>query len=174
MREFFRTSFRYNAWANGILLKALEAARTPPEKAVAAYQHVLEGERTWFARIMGERSPNAPFWTAPDLQRCHDWTMELLARTEYFFAHLEPSGLERGFSYTNSKGDRFTDRVDTVLAHVLLHSTQYRGESAGFAIAGGVAVPDLDMIFWLRDGSPEAGRDPKSPRPVFRRQPLSH
>ncbi len=173
MREFLRRSFQYNAWANATLLAALEAGRDVPVKAIAAYQHILETEQTWFARMMGEASPNVPLWDGPDLARCREWTADLIARVDYFFAHLDDAGLVHTFTYQNSKGTQFSDRVDLVLNHVLVHSAQYRGEAAGFAIAGGVAVPDLDLIFWHRNGAPAAPRDGRTGR-TFGKPPLSH
>ena len=173
MREFLRRSFQYNAWANATLLAAIEAGENVPVKAVAAYQHILETEQTWFARMMGETSPDVALWHTPDLVRCRDWTAEMIARVEYFFAHLEEAALSHTFSYQNSKGTPFTDRIDLVLNHVLVHSAQYRGEASGFAIAAGVAVPDLDLIFWHRNGSPAAAQHGKA-RPSFGKPPLSH
>ncbi len=173
MREFLRRSFRYNSWANATLLEAFEAGQNVPMKAVAAFQHVFETEQTWFARMMGEVTPNVPLWGTPDLARCREWAGDLIARTEYFFAHLEEAALSHTFSYQNSKGTQFSDRIDLVLNHLLVHSAQYRGEAAGFAIAAGVAVPDLDLIFWHRNGSPAAAGLARARR-TFGKPPLSH
>ena len=39
--------------------------------------------------------------------------------------------------------------------HMLMHSSQYRGEAAGVLNAAGRRVPDLDFAFWLRAGEPD-------------------
>lgn len=59
------------------------------------------------------------------------------------------------FPYQNSSGKQFTGKVDEVLTHVFMHSSQYRGEAAGLLNNTGSRVPDLDLIFWIRDGEPE-------------------
>ena len=57
---------------------------------------------------------------------------------------------------TASTGKEFTDRIGDVLVHMLMHSSQYRGEAAGFLNAAGHRVPDLDLIYWARFGEPKA------------------
>jgi hypothetical protein len=60
----------------------------------------------------------------------------------------------RSFQYRNYSGQPFEDAVSEVLEHTLLHSAQYRGEAAGLSNAAGIQMPDLDYIFWKRNGSP--------------------
>jgi uncharacterized damage-inducible protein DinB len=153
MLHLVKQSFRWNSWANRQVLDALVAATAPPEKAVAAYQHVLETEDVWFSRMM-EAVPNVKLWDTPDLARCARWTSELAEREARYFAELDGEGLMHTFAYQNLRGEPFKDRVDFVLQHVLFHSAQYRGEAAGFAHAAGIPVPDLDFIFWHRAGEP--------------------
>lgn len=154
MLHLFRRAFRHNAWANAMLLAALLAAEDVPLKAIAAFQHILETEHTWFGRLTGAESPNVPLWHDPSLARCVDWFQELAAQQEEYFHTLGGEDLVHQCSYRTRTGADYTDRVDNILMQALLHSAQYRGEAAGFAGAAGITAPDIDYIFWMRQGEP--------------------
>jgi uncharacterized damage-inducible protein DinB len=153
MSESLQRRYRYNAWANETLAGAL-AHGEPPEKAVHAYGHVQEAEITWARRILGRENPNVPLWGNPSLEQAAEWHVEASQAFAMILAGIADESIGTTFSYSNSKGTFFTNNVEEVLEHVLLHSAQYRGESAAFAIAAGLEVPDLDFIAWLRAGEP--------------------
>jgi uncharacterized damage-inducible protein DinB len=153
MSESLQRRFRYSAWANETLAGAL-AHGEPPEKAVHAYGHVQETEIIWTRRILGRENPNVPLWGKPSLDQAAEWHVEASQAFALILAGLVDGTVGPAFSYKNSKGTAFTNNVEEILEHVLLHSAQYRGESAAFAIAAGMQVPDLDFIAWLREGEP--------------------
>lgn len=153
MSESLGRRYRYNAWANETLAGAL-AHGEPPEKAVHAYGHVQEAEIIWTRRILGREGANVPLWGKPSLEQAAVWHVEASRAFALILAGILEESLPTTFSYSNSRGTYFTNNVEEILEHVLLHSAQYRGESAGFAVAGGLEVPDLDFIAWLRSGEP--------------------
>lgn len=142
---------RWNGWANSTVFATLETSDGQPEKALAAFQHVLETEVTWLRRIAGHPAPNVRQWDNPSMDLCRVY----LAETTELAAAIDEASLDAEFSYQNSRGDTFTDRAGEALTHMLLHSSQYRGEAAGFLNAAGHRVPDLDLVFWRRAGEPE-------------------
>ncbi|MCA9826533.1 MAG: hypothetical protein KC482_01120 [Dehalococcoidia bacterium] len=140
------TTRRWNDWANWRVFEVLKGTDGEPERALAAFQHILETEVTWLRRIVGHPEPNLPLWGEVSMGSCGVWLNE----SRELIAGLSDADLDRSISYRNSKGDSFTDSVGEVLGHTFLHSSQYRGEAAGLLAAAGHTVPDLDLIFWKR------------------------
>lgn len=59
MTESLAQRLRYNAWANGILYREMQA-NDAPAASFRAFQHILEAEMTWSNRILGLDRPNIP------------------------------------------------------------------------------------------------------------------
>ncbi|MGH2632372.1 MAG: DinB family protein [Tepidiformaceae bacterium] len=154
--ELVRRLARWNVWANSLVGAALEESGGEPVAALAAYQHVFETELTWLRRIEGHASPNVPLWGPPDFPQTRVWRAEAEALMAHVATSADEMLLSRRFSYSNSRGEQFTDGVEMPLFQVFMHSQQYRGEAAGFLNAAGYRVPDFDLIFWARLGEPEA------------------
>lgn len=146
---------RWNRWANRQVLETLRQSAGEPPKALAAYQHVLETELVWLRRFNTDPRPMVPQWGDVSLGQVEGWTAEAAALIAVRAATLGVGGGSREFRYRNSKGFEFVNLVEDSLMHMLLHSSQYRGEAAGFLNAAGYRVPDLDFGFWMRDGEPE-------------------
>ena len=149
---------RWNVWANDAVLSTLEASHGEPPAALAAYQHVLETELVWLRRIAADSRPMLPLWGESSLKTVVDWTAEATQSLAALMGRLDESGLGGTFAYRNSAGTALEDRTDEVLLHMLMHSSQYRGEAAGFLNATGRRVPDVDLIFWMRQGEPQPAR----------------
>lgn len=146
---------RWDAWANRQVLDTLRSSNGEPQLALAAFQHVLAAEVTWFERMAGDPTAFMTLWGKPSLPLCEDW----YARTLSHHADLRlklADGYESGtVTYKNSAGTPFHDPVEEILAHLFMHSSQYRGEAAGVLNHSGHRVPDLDLMFWGRSGEPE-------------------
>jgi uncharacterized damage-inducible protein DinB len=146
----FDATRRWNDWANRVVYAVLQESAGRPQEALAAFQHVLETEITWLRRIHRYPSPNVPLWGVPSFSTCTVY----LDESRELVAALTTERLDEPFSYQNSRGQTFKDVTRTALGHMFLHSSQYRGEAAGFLNAAGHPVPDLDLIFWLRRQPP--------------------
>lgn len=144
---------RWNAWANNQVLEALRAAGGEPERAVAAFEHLLAAELTWLDRMDGDETAFyavPAIWTSSSMARCEEWFARSSARLEKLQVQLASGYEEQTFPYKNSTGTAFVNRVDDVLTHLYMHSSQYRGEALGLLAAAGHPVPDIDLIFWAR------------------------
>jgi len=147
--ERLRREFRYDAWANAEVYAALRAV-DPPGKCVRWLAHVIGAETLWMARLQGGVSllPVWPEWTLGEIERplhelAHAWP-PLLER--------EAADLGREVAYTNSKGERWTSRVEDVLSQVLFHGAYHRGQIASALRAVGLAPPTTDFIHAVRRG----------------------
>lgn len=147
---------RWDSWANAQVLAVLVGAGGQPQPALAAFQHIFETEIVWLRRIDGDTRPMVPLWGQPSMDSVQAWVIEARDRSANLVAALaDPAEADRPYSYKNSQQMEFTDSVGDTLMHMLMHSSQYRGEAAGILNANGTRVPDLDLIFWQRLGRPE-------------------
>lgn len=145
---------RWNIWANRQVLEAVRTSEGLPTESLAAIQHVFATEITWLRRIDGAPDPWGEPWGEPSLALCEQWSSEVRERLMRL-ASLTDEELAGTFSYSNSRGESFSDVLQRSALHMLMHSSQYRGEAAGFLNHSGGRVGDLDYVNWLRQGQPE-------------------
>ena len=138
----------WNRWANLTVFGPLQACGGEPGKALAAFQHVLETELVWLRWMDGD--PDAWFdpWQPASLDRCRDWLTETDERMGRLANTLE-ARFDATFEFVTPWAGRQTARVSDALPHVLMHSSQYRGEAAGSLNAAGHTIPDIDYMRWL-------------------------
>jgi uncharacterized damage-inducible protein DinB len=149
--EAFRRSFAHDDWANRALWEALQSCSAPPRGGVAWLAHIVGAETLWLARLNGTSSALA-VW--PELSPS-DLSSSLSGLRLAWLALLEPltaPALERTIHYTNTRGERWTNRVDDVLEHVLLHGAHHRGQIASALRAAGQTPPVVDYIHFIRTG----------------------
>jgi uncharacterized damage-inducible protein DinB len=149
--ERFRRELCYDDWANREVLRHLLRESSPPATCVELLAHVLGAQSEWLARLTGTRSDLAvwPKLTADELESSF-----ARLRTDWrrFIEKLGPAGLERSVTYQNSKGQRWTSRVEDVLTHVLLHGAYHRGQIASALRAADLTPPYTDYIHATRAG----------------------
>jgi uncharacterized damage-inducible protein DinB len=145
----------YDRLGNDLTLASLATSFTAtspaPERAVAVMAHIIGAERLWLARIEGEPSPLA-VWPALDLDGSRRELEALDLPWAHLLGQLDPATLAREVHYTNSRGDTFTNRVDDILQHVVLHSAHHRGQIAAAVRAAGGTPAYTDYIHIVRSG----------------------
>ena len=114
--------------------------------------HILSAEWVWRVRCQEHMSP-------PALLRAEDfgslgalesrWREEEQTMLRYL-AGLSSGDLRGGVSYTNTRGLTFTTPLWQILAHVVNHGTQFRGEAGVLLTRYGQSPGDLDLIYYVR------------------------
>jgi hypothetical protein len=115
----------WNICANGLVFTALRTNAGKPTPALGAFQHVLETELTWLRRIQADGDAG-PLWGEASLELCEAWSTEENRPLRMFCEHVDAAYLQSTFSYRNSRGESFSDRLEEPLIHCLLHSQQHR------------------------------------------------
>lgn len=159
--DYFRLLYAYNDRANRMVLDAaaelseaeLRATRAGlVEKCLlGSLAHVLGAELVWLSRWRGEPLPMVPgaadFASFAALrERWEPHAASLLA----FIDGLTDEDVRETFEYANTRGDRFANPLFELLAHVVNHGTQFRGEAAAVLSALGHSPGDLDLLAYLR------------------------
>jgi len=149
MPEMLLRFFEFDGWANQESLRSLEAMTSPPERAVALIAHIAATQRVWLerARSLPQSVAVWPQWSLRE-------TAKNLPDTLGEWKHLiTTDDLSREFSYTNTKGQHFRNRLSDVALHVAFHGVYHRGQIAGLVRQQGGKPADTDFIQALRTGA---------------------
>jgi len=152
----FRRTLAYEAWANREALASLRRMGEPPAAAVRWLAHIAAAQTVWSERVWG-MSQSVPIWPelaldeiAPLLDEAERRWTALLAETAGDDAG--DGALARPVSYANSRGERFTTRLDDILTHVTHHGAYHRGQIAAAVRAAGGEPATTDFIHAARTG----------------------
>ena len=125
--DAMRRMWDHAAWADALLLSALEAMQPPPALAWREYAHVLGAESVWLDRLLG-RHQRFPVW--PELSLAEASALAASLREEYakYVAALTTDALDARVAYVNSAGQSFQTPVSDILLQVMLHGQYHRGK----------------------------------------------
>ena len=147
MRQLARL-LRYDVWANRETLDSLK--QSAPPRSLRWLAHIVGAEYLWMARLRRHHEA-LPVWPELDVEACGE-RLEKLARLwpEYLDDRQEP--VTGPVSYTNSKGEAWTNTVEEILTHVVIHSAYHRGQIASDVRASGGTPAYTDYIHAVRQG----------------------
>ncbi len=141
-----KTGVRYDLWANKLvrdaIIQAKDAAEYPEMERLFA--HIFEVQETWVSRINAETSllNSWPALKENKVEKAitenHKKLVELVPRTNKII------------TYTNSKGVEFSNSVEEILTHLIIHGQHHRAQIAMLLRKAGQIPPSTDYIFFLR------------------------
>jgi uncharacterized damage-inducible protein DinB len=149
MFEHLRREFVYEEWANREVLSAVRANQDVNARPLQLMAHILSAQRLWLERLKQE-AQRLPVWPKFNLEECETQAAELGRLWREYFETFPPSHLSDTISYKNSKGEPWTNTVQDILTHVLLHSAYHRGQIASQMRANGQAPAYTDFIHAVR------------------------
>ena len=152
-----RRMCQHSAWADELLLSALEPLTPPPALAWREYAHVLGAESVWLDRLL-RRPQRYPVW--PELSTAEASSLAASLRAEYvdYVAGLTADTLDERVPYVNSAGQSFETPAGDILLQVFLHGQYHRGKINLMLRQGGLPPVPTDYIAWAR-GVPAATTD---------------
>jgi uncharacterized damage-inducible protein DinB len=155
--------FAWDAWANRAALESIRgaslgaslgAASGAPRRALAIAAHLAGAGRLWLDRLHGD-PPSIAVWPEFSIDQCAAALGELERGWTAYLGRLTDAELDRRVAYTNSKGERWENRVRDVLLHVTHHGGYHRGQIALLVRDSGAAPAYTDYIEAVRRGSVE-------------------
>lgn len=149
--SYFRRLFSYDDWANREVLAGLRKIEAPPAKSVKLLAHIVAAERLWLARLRQEHQP-LPVWPDFTVHESGNELAELPGRWRDYLDSLGGAGLAGEASYKNSKGEPWTNSVQDILLHVVMHSAYHRGQIALDLRTAGHEPVNTDFIHGVRQG----------------------
>ena len=142
------------AWADAVMLVAVQRAAEIAPAALREYLHVLGAAETWLARIVGWPA-TAEVW--PNASEVEPGPLRERVAAGYatLLSGLDASDLATPIRYTNSAGASFADTLEDVLVHVALHGQYHRGKINAMLCSAGASPVPTDYIAFVR-GAPAA------------------
>jgi uncharacterized damage-inducible protein DinB len=151
MKQHFYRLFAYDDWANHEALASLRATGASPPRSLRWLAHIIAAEWLWLSRLKQEPSP-VPVWPEWTLEQCEAQMADLPRAWKKYLDGLTPESLAQPMTYTNSKGEPWTSRVEDILLHVVMHSAYHRGQMASDVRASGHTPAYTDFIHCVRQG----------------------
>ena len=151
MLEHIKNLFSYDDWANREVLGALQALDAPPARSTKLLAHIVSAERLWLERLLVQKQ-TLPVWPMFTLEQCKLEVDQLPGLWNNYLTSLGEASLSRSLAYTNSKGERFANRRQDILLHVVMHSVYHRGQIAADMRAAGFTPAYTDFIHAVRQG----------------------
>jgi uncharacterized damage-inducible protein DinB len=149
MMDHLARLLRYDVWANQETLQSLRQ-ETAPARSLRWMGHIIAAEYLWLARLNQSPAP-MPVWPDLSFQDCELRLRELSSRIlDEVPGTAGP--LSRKVSYTNTKGEAWTNTVEEILTHVVIHSAYHRGQIASDLRTAGQEPAYTDYIHAVRQG----------------------
>jgi len=152
---------KFNVWANTQVVNLLQTVpddiyfkenKNSFPSIAKTVLHIWGAQNIWLKRLQGESLTTWPKHPDQDskagqlnglIKSAQDILDLVVAKDESF--------LSSRYSYTNMKGEPFTDAVEDTLFHVVNHSTYHRGQIITMLREAGVTlVVSTDLIHYLR------------------------
>ncbi len=149
--QHLRRQFTYNAWANQEVLAGLRTDARNNARPLQLLAHIVSAERLWLERI-STQPQSLPVWPDFSFEQCESQLAEAASLWREHLEHLSPDALSQAVAYKNSKGEAWTNTVEDILSHVLLHSAYHRGQIASDIRAAGGQPAYTDFIQAARQG----------------------
>ena len=147
MKSHFLNLFRYDAWANDIILQSIKEKSIQNQKIELLFSHLLIAQKAWLNRCVNKYEDFELWSIKQDLvdflnQNTLDWLN--------YLESLENSSFENSINYQNTKGQEFNTLLKDILIHIVNHGTYHRGQIIQLLKEERITVPQTDYIFWVR------------------------
>jgi len=154
-----RDLLSYTMWANRAQLGALRAvaaddllrdAGASHRSLLGTMAHVVGSERMWLSRFSGKPLARVPgVEDYPDLHSLIYGAEEVWAEMGAFVAGLDDPQLEREITWTNSRGETYTQELWRPVLHMVNHSTYHRGQVTSLLRQLGYAPVPTDLVYFF-------------------------
>lgn len=142
----FSELFEYNFHFNQELIRLFENEfELVPDKSLKLINHIINAHQVWNSRILNQ----APF---------HPWQMndfsDLIQMNDTNYNNtikiLQEFELNKTIDYQNSLGNKFDNKIEDILFHIINHSTYHRGQIALLFGENGIEPLVSDYIIYKR------------------------
>lgn len=150
MMRHFRRLFAYDDWANREAVESLRMA-APSPRSLELMAHIVAAEWLWLSRLKQEKRA-VVVWPELTRDQCAARVADLAPLWRDYLSALAPPTPSQRIEYTNTKGESWTNAVEDILTHVVMHSAYHRGQIATDLRASGNTPAYTDFIHCIRRG----------------------
>jgi uncharacterized damage-inducible protein DinB len=150
MKEYFTRLFKYNDWANNLVLDTLSAHTFKDAEIFKIFSHVINAQFIWMSRITGKKELHKPVWSLHSLTDLKKFSKESTVLWLDYLSRPDEKELQRSISYSNSEGQAFSNTVSDMLPHIVNHASYHRGQVNKLIRRDGFPVHNTDYITYRR------------------------
>jgi uncharacterized damage-inducible protein DinB len=148
MKAYFQKLFEYNRWAGERVMRCLNAQQVNDPKILSLMGHVLAAQLLWLHRVKKLPPPQVQLWgnyTREELDR-----MWVTAAAQWLEFVESRDRFDEDLSYTNYKGEPYTNSMEMIMIHLVNHSTYHRAQIAQLLRQQGYEPVNTDFITYDR------------------------
>jgi len=149
MKSCFIRLFNYDRYANLQILNTIVAANQP-QKSVQIFAHLLAAQQIWYKRCINESHFSIPLWPDWKAETFKDMIEANHVSWLNFIKQQENKAFEQLVTYTNKKGEMFSNQLADLLQHVINHGTHHRAQAGQHLKVTGATLPVTDYIYYVR------------------------
>jgi uncharacterized damage-inducible protein DinB len=138
--------FQYNEQITGTFIDTFLAHPDSPSNVAQWLSHSIDAMLYWVSLITKEE-PSVKLWQVHPSEQLHELNRQAHASV---FDLLERGNLHRVYDYQNKKGERYSNSLDEILTHLIIHSAHHRAQMSSAWREVGIEPPVSDFIFWSR------------------------
>ncbi len=148
MKSYFLKLYTYNAWSNARVIRALTSQQVNDEKILSIMGHIVAAQFLWLHRIKGLPPAQVKLWGEYSLEQVTSMAEEVGKLWLEFVESNET--FDRELTYTNYVGDPYVNNVETIMMHLVNHSSYHRAQIALLMRQKGFEPINTDFITWDR------------------------
>jgi len=146
MKEGFEEWFEYNNCANQKLIALIsDNLLVVSERIFQLINHLINAHQIWNARINSEEEFEV--WQINNWKDLLNINNDNYSETLRIIEVINPAN---SIEYSNSKGLKFSSKINDILFHVINHSTYHRAQIATELKNCGIEPINTDYIFYKR------------------------
>ena len=148
MKKYFLKLYQYNAWSNDRVLNCLQRQHVTDEKILTLMGHIVAAQFLWLHRIKGLPPANVKLWGEYTLDRLLEMADEVGKKWIEFVEQTD--NFDRELTYTNYVKEPYTNNVETIMIHLVNHSSYHRAQIAMLLRQKGYEPINTDFITYDR------------------------
>jgi len=165
LKTYFRRLADYRAWATRRLLDAhlMELSDEQWHHDAGLFfgsvhgtvNHLLVADHIWYGRFAEQRSLQLPLDSElhADRRELREALLVAVDRWGGWIDTLAPARFDGALAYTRNQGIPVEVPFAPTLGHVFNHGTHHRGQLSAALTSMGLAAPELDWVYQLRQAT---------------------
>jgi len=148
MKPYFLKLYQYNDWANKKVINCLKTQRVADDKILTLMSHTLSALFIWLARIQDQSTKPFPLWQKYNLTELENMASTIGQNWLSFIDENE--NFNRELVYNNYVGLPYKNNVESIMIHLVNHSTYHRAQIATLLRQQGFEPVNTDFITYDR------------------------
>lgn len=128
MKEFLIKQIKFETWAYGVLIEAIEKVENLDERTLFLLSHLSSSYDMWLSRLTGKEITSTLFQQR-SLSECKEILNSVLPQYIGFIENTSEESLQSVFPFTFPlDGSKRKIMIQDAIAHLVMHSVYHRAQ----------------------------------------------